>query len=722
MKNIVKRYRKSINPPYNPKDILAILVTFVILFFILTIALIIGNLNSSQVDVSHAATTTQTTSFLPGSVPGCQFQKADPGFNVAFCDTFDQPMGTGNRSGDLDGLVWGESRVTQNNNPSQGENDQWTAAPMTDCGNPTVLPERDFIICNGQAAEAVNDDTEFGTELAAYPKQPFDIAGRTGTVTFDVTADSEGPHAAWPAFIYTDQPVPAPYKIEAGPTLAGTPRNSFGFSLGAICNTVTNDTCSNCPNNNQTSVDSMFATRNYAVSDIGFTQLGCVTRPTVSTQLNHFEVRISQNHIEVWGTDPGSTVLKELAVADNANLTITRGLIWIEDIHYNACKFDNQCKHTFVWDNVGFDGPVLPRDLAIDVNDSLTNAGSGNVNLGWVAPNDGTTKAVTTENISDLSQATGAIVTFNWNPMDYNDSFDAVPSIRVNGGVWHNTTWPFPDSTTSLWRTIAVPVALTELHTGTNTIEFKTADTTFSGETFANVDIILVGGQGMPTCYDPSNCAATQFGGSNPTPTSGGILPTNTPFPTTSFLTSTPMPTIIPTNTPFPTSTPQPSVSPTPITTSTIFGNTTIGSSVDSGDSNEIDGSRFTMGADSKIVESMSVYVANISSAPANLYQVGIYTDNNGKPGILVAHSSTGSLIGSAWNTLPINATLVANTKYWLMYSTNGKNSSVNNMRYMATGLGAWTSKKIGFGNWPTTFGSAGTGAQTFSIYATFTN
>ena len=44
-----------------------------------------------------------------------------------------------------------------------------------------------------------------------YPKQPFDIAGRTGTIAFDVSDDSHGNHRAWPELWYTDQPVPAPF-------------------------------------------------------------------------------------------------------------------------------------------------------------------------------------------------------------------------------------------------------------------------------------------------------------------------------------------------------------------------------------------------------------------------------------------------------------------------------------------------------------------------------
>ena len=66
-----------------------------------------------------------------------------------------------------------------------------------------------------------------------YPKQPFDFAGRTGTVVFDVSADSEGPHAAWPEFWITDQPLPAPHGKQAGQYPYA--RNSFGFQVTLDC-------------------------------------------------------------------------------------------------------------------------------------------------------------------------------------------------------------------------------------------------------------------------------------------------------------------------------------------------------------------------------------------------------------------------------------------------------------------------------------------------------
>ena len=119
----------------------------------------------------------------------------------------------------------------------------------------------------------------------------------------------------------------------------------------------------------------------------------------------------------------------------------------------------------------------------------------------------------------------------------------------------------------------------------------------------------------------------------------------------------------------------------------------------------------------------MSVYVGAIDSVVANRqYQLAIYRDNAGRPGTLVAASATGTLLPNAWNTLPINATLLAGTKYWLMFNTNGRTGAVNNMRHDtgAAGQGAYSTASVPFGTWPAAFPAATTTNFVFSLFATF--
>jgi methionine-rich copper-binding protein CopC len=146
-----------------------------------------------------------------------------------------------------------------------------------------------------------------------------------------------------------------------------------------------------------------------------------------------------------------------------------------------------------------------------------------------------------------------------------------------------------------------------------------------------------------------------------------------------------------------------------------ILGYNQIGGQVDSGAQNHMNGSRFVTGAGGLSVTSMVVYMTTV--AANNSYQMGIYTDNAGFPGSLVASTATGTLTPNAWNSLPVSATLSGNTAYWLMYNTNGD----NNMRFDngTANQGSWSSASTPFGTWPANFGSAVRTVAKFSIYAT---
>jgi hypothetical protein len=77
------------------------------------------------------------------------------------------------------------------------------------------------------------------------------------------------------------------------------------------------------------------------------------------------------------------------------NLSVTRGLVWLEDKHYNATKGNcqstgkpSQTQHTFTWDNLAFDGPFTYRDFSYDALDALVPHSDGSVDLAKdAAPN-----------------------------------------------------------------------------------------------------------------------------------------------------------------------------------------------------------------------------------------------------------------------------------------------------------------------------------------------
>jgi hypothetical protein len=147
----------------------------------------------------------------------------------------------------------------------------------------------------------------------------------------------------------------------------------------------------------------------------------------------------------------------------------------------------------------------------------------------------------------DLSGATAARLNLNvWN-------FTAGTSLlyRFNGGSWRSYPHPFPDSTIS-WRALSIPVALSDLRAGTNTLELQSSGPDL---VVANLDLTIEvsSGSGVST---PTATAT-------PTPTR---TPTATPTATPT-MTPTATATRTPTSTPTPTATP--TASPTSTTSAT---------------------------------------------------------------------------------------------------------------------------------------------------------
>ena len=206
--------------------------------------------------------------------------------------------------------------------------------------------------------------------------------------------------------------------------------------------------------------------RNYVLQQVPFTSSGCVVKGNANGALNHFEIRINQSRIEVWGSDAGSTAVRLIASADNANITMTRGVIWVQDMHYNASKAGccggvdgRQTTHTFAWDNIAFDGPKPYRDLTFDVPEAQVPS-DGGINTGWaVSPSSPLT--LTVPGVTWAQTPTTALVTFS-----FFCEATVVPSVSVNGQPAHATAWPYPGGTDYTWRTIAVPVPLSEVHAG----------------------------------------------------------------------------------------------------------------------------------------------------------------------------------------------------------------------------------------------------------------
>ncbi|MBV9171202.1 MAG: hypothetical protein JOZ81_14075 [Chloroflexi bacterium] len=449
--------------------------------------------------------------------------------NAAFCDTFDAPKANGGRGGPLD-PVWGVSRVTGSSNLNQGYENAWADTDIIMCDGSTrrVSPPDDIQICNGQLREAINDTGM--NNLAMYPRQPFDIAGRTGTVSFDVSNDSGGGHQAWPAFSFTDQPTPAPLASLSAFPGVDYPRNSLTIEFDGY-----NGRC--------VSVGSVATTANWAATAVPVVIDDCVLEPAQeSFAMNHVEIHISQSGFEVWMSDAGTRNMKKVAHA-NVNVPLTRGLVWIRDVHYSGDKICHEeagifCQgmHTFAWDNFAFDGPVLPRDLGIQLPDQMLLTDWANKpdngypvhQLGW-ALNAGVVPPGVhhimnfsgAQALHDVEKASAAIIV-----MQYDSPDQVTFNYSVNGHSPHTQPWnPIPQGDNNVG---AFPVPLSELVDGNNTIDFWVTNDPNGIWGLSQVDMILLGAGG-------GGGGGSDGGGSSTPPATPTPTATMTATPGTSF-------------------------------------------------------------------------------------------------------------------------------------------------------------------------------------------
>jgi len=481
---------------------------------------------------------------VAGMDTSCVFASAPAGTTRAFCDGFNSPTTNpaGSRSGEMNGLIWGVSRM-------DGDPTRW---PIFDTNSHTIFdenlnknvisnagplcgqtgsfpPPTDIKVCNGSMQTGLTSGNGV-VAITMYPKQPFDFAGRTGTVVFDVSADSGGDHDIWPEFWLTDKPVPNPH-IHAT-SWAALPKDGFGLVFAANCK---GGGCapgcqSGSPGDVYLNLSESSVIRNYVKqiwtwdSNAGGTSQvfdygTCIKEPvTGDGKLNHIELRVSQNKIDVYGTDaatpstmtPGwiASHLVRMATLNNVNLSLTKGLIWINDAQYNPEKGDGtHFYHRSLWDNVGFDGPKTYRDLAYDAPDNTPATAPAYV----VGPS--SSKTVTVKGVSKGTADKGAsacaatpcaLLTFNFTPFDGGGT-SLNHSYKINGNSAHAIPWPFstPDKSgldamfdVNSPRTIGIPIDINEVINGDNTVTFT--NNSNNSISYNNIDLIMVNAAPVP--------------------------------------------------------------------------------------------------------------------------------------------------------------------------------------------------------------------------------
>jgi len=281
----------------------------------------------------------------------------------------------------------------------------------------------------------------------------------------------------------------------------------------------------NCQVTDQVSVSYIIVITRYThqIIEVSNDQRHCVTMKP--GQLNHVEVDVSTGHVAIYASpasDDGVTFAPvELLAEQDIALPFTSGYVQLGVFNHASIKYsDNHALDAYLarFDNVGFDGPVLPVDIAAEVPDPLTAATvpAGSiftqaVNIGdklGDLTRDGFTAPLSFTPI-DLAGASRAQITLIWwsllpssnggqgNVSDYELDY------RLNGRATHAFRYT-ADQLAFIAAQLAVqqPVAGSlgvrlevdpaDLVSGTNTIEFATTNVPTSyPPVVSNIDLVV---------------------------------------------------------------------------------------------------------------------------------------------------------------------------------------------------------------------------------------
>jgi hypothetical protein len=485
----------------------------------LTIAGILAGCGSSGGIGDDGEPDAETPRPGPPGPPGCGLDAA------AFCDTFDAPTpATGGREGDLDSTRWSVTRASQAGLGDQSATIGEYALPIGNATIPTcrvdvparVLPGQDVLVCD--TIDTLRSNTlmiaaaeqNYG-QAAARIRAPFDFAARTGRIVLDATLEPGG-LLGWVALSITEDPVGAPSYLKVQNEENGAvPRNALEIHFNQ-----------NCQAEDQVSVSYVIVITDYLhrIIEVPNEERHCVSR--APGLLNRVVVDVSSGHVAI-SASPASTdgvtfAPVELLTEQDISLPFTSGYVHLGVFNHASLKYSDDTVDAYVarFDNVGFDGPVLPVEVAAQVPDSRTPvtvpAGSvftSAVNIGHKLGDLGASGFSSPLSFTpiDLAGATSAQLTLIWwsLPAHFNggDGSDYELAYRLNGGATHTLRYsaeqlvfmnaqrdaeqPFGGSVG-----VRVDVDLAELVSGTNTIQLATTNVPTSyPPVVSNIDLLV---------------------------------------------------------------------------------------------------------------------------------------------------------------------------------------------------------------------------------------
>jgi hypothetical protein len=375
----------------------------------------------------------------------------DAPVGVAFAEAFD---------GDLS--RWSIARWRQ-----EGSGDPGYVGPAeTVCGVADALPPFDVAVCDGHL-EVSNASQNYG-DLYLRAAQQFDVSGRTGTLTFDMTTVGTSLEG-YPVLLFTDGPYSAP-SYDADNASGPGPESGLLVQFDAQC--VYDGQWVLAP---QVRVWS-----NHVMTTVTTAGSECAPTSASPATLDHVEVRVSTTSIEI-------SINGSLWFAADVGVP-ARSFVHL-GVHNHATRKYNA--HRAAWttrfDNIVFDGPLLPVRV-IEVADPLTSDGDG-INVAYPLP--------TPELLLEIvpADAASAVLSLSMQANRGDDFATSTLNYRLNGGDWHSLGVQDADarpagSSTYTWQ---IPVDVSELVAGANTLELD--KTGFEGgwpAAVGNIDMTIM--------------------------------------------------------------------------------------------------------------------------------------------------------------------------------------------------------------------------------------
>jgi hypothetical protein len=455
--------------------------------------------------------------------PGCGLDAA------AFCETFDAPSSTRGRAGELNATRWSGSRLEVQLATAGGQPFPVLPGGVPSCRQDTpalVFPDQDALVCDANAAIGsshllVSVSAQNYGENSYRIRQPFDFTGRTGKIVFDGEAFTRS-LLGWISVEITDDPTGVPsFAIRSNYEGAAIPQNALEIQFSDSCGA---DWLSTSPTGSF-GVDSVHVLHDYVDTVASPAMATCIG--TQQGSLNHFEIDVSQTHVDIYAT-PASTdgttfEAPTLLYGTDVSLPFSRGYVHITVHNHATLKYSpNHDLLSWVarWDNVGFDGPVIDAMREYEVPDALVSfAGApfgiatqpqGSMNVGYVAPDQasGKTAMMKVTGVDPTHVSRARLAVSSWYDLS-GTLAQFTLRYRFNGGAWHDRMFTSAElaltsgpvivqggmqTTTGMWGGFAqmLDVPVSDLVAGDNTIEFVTVNVPQGyPPAVANVDLVL---------------------------------------------------------------------------------------------------------------------------------------------------------------------------------------------------------------------------------------